>query len=334
MPNLRKQLTSLEIIQQPIKTELEQFNALFTSSLSIGNGMLKTALDYVIRRKGKQMRPILMLLAGKACGEVSLKCLHAACALEMLHTASLVHDDVVDESPLRRGVPSMNAFLSNQAAVLVGDFLLSKALEHSVMTRNQRVMKVVAQLGQTLAQGELEQLDNLSSEDFGEASYYDVIRKKTASLFSACAELGAMLCGGSKGDVVRFKGLGTLVGICFQLRDDILDYIAGDGVGENTLGKPVGQDLREGKLTLPVLHLAQAHPEYREKLLTIRKGMASDDDIREIVRLTVENDGIVYAEKTMGDFCNMTMGLLTDVQNAEVRKSLNEYVSFVAGRKW
>ena len=327
-------MSSLEIIQQPIKEELEHFNALFTSSLTTGNGMLKTALDYVLRRKGKQMRPVLMLLAGKACGEVNLKCLHAACALEMLHTASLVHDDVVDESPLRRGVPSLNAFLSNQAAVLVGDFLLSKALEHSVMTRNQRVMKVVAQLGQTLAQGELEQLDNLESEEFNESSYYDVIRKKTASLFSACGELGAMLCGGNKGDVVRFKGLGTLAGICFQLRDDILDYTAEDGVGESTLGKPVGQDMREGKLTLPVLHLAQVCPEYQEKILSIRKGIASDDDIREIVRLTIENDGIVYAEKTMGDFCNMTAGLLNDVKNEEVQKSLKEYISFVAGRKW
>lgn len=295
--------------------------------------MLKTALDYVVQRKGKQMRPVLMLLAGKACGEVTLKCLHAACALEMLHTASLVHDDVVDESPLRRGVPSLNSFMGNQASVLVGDFLLSKALEHSVMTRNQRVMKVVAQLGQILAQGELEQLDNLDSEELCESSYYDVIRKKTASLFSACGELGALLCGGSKGDVARFKGLGTLTGICFQLRDDILDYTA-DGEGEKTLGKPVGQDMREGKLTLPVLHLAQAHPEYREKILSIRKGKASDEDIHEIVRLTIENNGIVYAEKTMGDFCNMTAGLLDDVRDEEVKKSLKEYVSFVAGRKW
>ena len=143
-----------------------------------------------------------------------------------------------------------------------------------------------------------------------------------------------MLCGGNKGDVVRFKGLGTLAGICFQLRDDILDYTSEDGVGESALGKPVGQDMREGKLTLPVLHLAQVCPGCREMILSIRKGTASDEDIREIVRLTIENDGIVYAEKTMGDFCNMTAGLLDDVENAEVQKSLKEYISFVAGRKW
>ena len=284
---------------------MEQFNALFTSSLSTGNGMLRTALDYIIQRKGKQMRPMLVLLAAKSCGKVNLKCMHAACALELLHTASLV-----------------------------GDFLLSKALEHAVMTRSQRAVKVVAQLGQTLAQGELEQLDNLDSEEITEAAYYDIIRKKTASLFSACAELGALLSGGDKGDIARFMGLGTLAGICFQLRDDILDYIADDKDGKGALGKPVGQDMREGKLTLPVIHLALSHPELRDTILSIRKGRATDEQISDIVRMVVEGDGIVYAEKTMDDFCNMTQGLLEGIRVKEMVNPLKEYISFVAGRKW
>lgn len=313
---------------------MEQFNALFTSSLSTANGLLKAALDYIIQRRGKQMRPILVMLAAKSSGRINLKCMHAACALELLHTASLVHDDVVDESPMRRGRKSLNAYLSNQAAVLVGDFLLSKALEHAVMTRSQRAVKVVAQLGQTLAQGELEQLDNLDSEEITEAAYYDIIRKKTASLFSACAELGALLSGGDKGDIARFKGLGTLAGICFQLRDDILDYIADDKDGKGVLGKPVGQDMREGKLTLPVIHLAQSHPELRDTILSIRKGRATDEQIAEIVRMVIEGDGIVYAEKTMDDFCNMTQGLLEGIRVKEMQNLLKEYISFVAGRNW
>lgn len=327
-------MTSLETIQQPIKEEMEQFNALFTSSLSTANGLLKAALDYIIQRRGKQMRPILVMLAAKSSGRINLKCMHAACALELLHTASLVHDDVVDESPMRRGRKSLNAYLSNQAAVLVGDFLLSKALEHAVMTRSQRAVKVVAQLGQTLAQGELEQLDNLDSEEITEAAYYDIIRKKTASLFSACAELGALLSGGDKGDIARFKGLGTLAGICFQLRDDILDYIADDKDEKGVLGKPVGQDMREGKLTLPVIHLAQSHPELRDTILSIRKGRATDEQIAEIVRMVIEGDGIVYAEKTMDDFCNMTQGLLEGIRVKEMQNLLKEYISFVAGRNW
>ena len=313
---------------------MEQFNTLFTSSLSVSNGMLKTALDYILQRRGKQMRPMLVMLAAKSCGTVNLKCLHAACALELLHTASIVHDDVVDESSMRRGRSSLNAYLSNQAAVLVGDFLLSKALEHAVMTRSQRTMKIVALLGQTLAQGELNQLDNIESDDIDEASYYDVIRKKTASLFAACAELGALLGGGDRGDVTRLRALGTLAGICFQLRDDILDYIVDDEAGRSVLGKPVGQDLREGKLTLPVIYLAKTHPELRDTILSIRKGRASEEQVADIVRQVVACDGIVYAEKTMSDFCTMTQGLLDGIKMKEMQNPLREYIAFVAGRKW
>ena len=327
-------MSQLETIQAPVREDLEQFNALFSSSLSTGDGLLGVALKHLCQRSGKQMRPLLLLLTAKACGEVTMKCQHAACALEMLHLASLIHDDVVDESDMRRGVKSVNALMGNQVAVLVGDFLFSKALEHAVMTRSMRVMRIVSILGQTLAKGELEQIDNLSSDEISESAYFSVIRRKTASLFSACAELGALLSGGDKGDVTRMRGIGTLIGICFQLRDDILDYTGQESGGKETMGKPVGHDLHEGKLTLPVIHLAMMHPEYRDMILSVRRGKANEEQITELVRLVMEGEGIAYSEKTMDDFCNMTNGLISDIKEKNLQETFRSYVSFVAGRKW
>lgn len=306
-----------------------RYNRLFHDTLQHDNPLLRLALNHLTQRKGKQMRPIMVLLSAKgAGGEVDDSVLHAAVALELLHTASLVHDDVVDESDRRRGQSSVNSLLDNKAAVLVGDFILSKALEHAAATRNIEVVNLVAQLGQTLADGELLQLANTSSSDIAESSYYEVIRKKTASLFAACAEVGASLSTQDEGYIYTMKRFGMLVGICFQLRDDIFDYDLSTDVG-----KPAGNDMKEGKLTLPVIFASSRSEEARTLALAVREGSASDEDVARLVQITHETGGILYAEKAMEDFTGMATGLLDDVSDREIADALLNYLTFVSKRK-
>ncbi|MDE5787895.1 MAG: polyprenyl synthetase family protein, partial [Bacteroidaceae bacterium] len=238
-------MDKLTEIRQPIEAELKAYRTLFEETLQADNPLLRLALQHLLQRPGKMMRPILVLLAARMAGEVNERVLHAAVSLELLHTASLVHDDVVDESDRRRGQKSVNVLLNNKAAVLVGDFLLSKALYHAAATGSQRVVTWVAELGQTLSDGELLQLANLDKKEISEEDYYDVIRKKTASLFATCAKTGMLLAGGSEGDTECLDKFGEYVGICFQLRDDIFDYDT-----TRDVGKPSGNDMSEGKLTL------------------------------------------------------------------------------------
>ena len=302
----------LESIQAPVKGELKQFAEMFSAALSHENPLLNLALQHLQNRTGKQMRPLMVLLCARLTGQVNEAVLHAAVALELLHTASLVHDDVVDESDCRRGQLSVNALTNNKVAVLVGDYLLSVALMHAAQTGNTAVVSVVAQLGQTLADGELLQLANTKSEDFNEKTYYEVIRKKTASLFSACAQVGTILAGGNEDEVERMRRFGQLTGTCFQLRDDIFDF---DDKAET--GKPAGNDMKEGKLTLPVIHALNkaATPEMTALALAVRRGEATAEQIAELVSFTRQQEGIAYAEWAMDEFRYMASGLIPD--NAE-----------------
>lgn len=322
-------MTLLETIQAPIAEDLAKYNELFAETMQHSNPLLQLALQHLSKRKGKQMRPTLVLLAARLCGKVNDSVFHAALSLELLHTASLVHDDVVDESDRRRGQKSVNSLLNNQAAVLVGDYLLSRALQHAAMTQCLEVFSLISKLGQTLADGELLQLHNIDSDKFDESSYYEVIGKKTASLFSACAQFGAMLSGGSSEDVERLRQFGQLVGMCFQLRDDIFDYD-----DQHDVGKPAGNDMREGKLTLPVLHVINASrdEEITAKARKIRSGEATPDDIKSMIEYTKTQGGIHYAEWAMDEFRMMADGLIHDDRDPEISKSLHDYVSFVAQR--
>lgn len=315
-------------MQRPVETGLEAFKALFQSEVRHTNPLLRIALEHVTRRGGKLMRPTLLLLSAREVGEESEPVIHAAVALEMLHTASLVHDDVVDESDQRRGQRSVNALMDNKAAVLVGDYLLSTALKHAAQTGSSRMVERVAWLGQTLSDGELHQLANISSEDLSEESYYEVIRKKTASLFAVCAEGGARLAGGTDREVERARQLGENIGICFQLRDDIFDYYDAE------VGKPTGNDMKEGKLTLPVLYtVSQPKAEEMRRLaLKVRSGEASDAEIRCLVDFTKQQGGIEYARRAMEEYRNRSFRLLEEYRNAEVAEALRLYVDFVVDR--
>lgn len=302
---------------------------MFEKVMSHENPILNEALVHMRQRLGKMMRPILVILSARMVGRCTQEVLHAAVALEMLHTASLVHDDVVDESDRRRGQASVNARFGNKAAVLVGDYVLSMALEHAALTQSTRVVGLVAQLGQTLADGELLQLYNTQSDIIDEKSYYSVIRKKTASLFAACSQIGAILAGGSDDDVERLRQVGQITGICFQLRDDIFDYD-----DKHDVGKPAGNDMKEGKLTLPAIHavLRGGDPEMKTLALKIRRQQASPSDIQRMVDYTRQQNGIAYAEWAMQEFQYMAAGLVPEDGDPAIREALHAYIDYVAGR--
>lgn len=323
-------MDKLAEIRRPIERELKEYRAIFEQTLKHENPLLRVALEHLLNRQGKMMRPMLVLLSAKLVGEVNESVLHAAVSLEMLHTASLVHDDVVDESDRRRGQKSVNALLDNKAAVLVGDFLLSKALYHAAATGSNRVVTWVSELGQTLADGELLQLANLDITDISEENYFEVISKKTASLFSTCAKAGALLAGGGEEVVHELEDFGQQVGICFQMRDDLLDYD-----NQHDTGKPAGNDMIEGKLTLPVIHalLKTEDEAMRALALRVRRGEASDEEINSLVRFTIDNGGLLYTEKLLDKIAySSTQALCLSERNSIVADALQKYVSFVVGR--
>ena len=324
-------MNSLEELQKPVADVLEVYKQQFEETLRSDNPLLQQAVNHLLQKKGKLVRPTLVFLSARLFGTINQCVYDVALALELLHTASLVHDDVVDESDRRRGQASLNALMTNQIAVLVGDFLLSRALHHAAQTGDAKVVDVVAYLGQTLADGELLQLANLDDEKLDESSYYMVVRKKTSSLFAVAAQLGVLSSGGSEEDAERMRRLGHLVGTCFQLKDDIFDY------DSNTdIGKPAGNDMKEGKLTLPVIHVINKtkNEEMLSKALKVRRGEASQQEIDELVNFTIENGGIEYAYWAINEFRMMADGLIDESRDPAIVESLHMLINFVANRKY
>lgn len=318
----------LNAIQKPIQSELKRYETVFRSALHSDNPLLSAALEHVTSKLGKLMRPTLLLLCAREAGQVNEAVLHAAVGLELLHTASLVHDDVVDESDMRRGQRSVNALFGNKAAVLVGDFITSTALKEINCTGSLEAVARTAWLGQQLADGELLQLNNTRQTSFAEDNYYDVIDRKTAALFSTCARLGALLGGADAQTVDRLERYGHIVGRCFQMRDDLFDFYEAQDVG-----KPKGNDLQEGKLTLPVLFaLRNADEEYCRLALKVRSLSASPQEIRQLMDFTVANSGIVYAEQQMQHLCDEAISFLQPSRDAEVHTALRQYAAYVVAR--
>lgn len=324
-------MNSLEALQKPVADILEQYKQQFVATLQSENALLQQALNHLLQKKGKLVRPTLVFLSANLFGKVNQKTYDVALALELLHTASLVHDDVVDESDRRRGQASVNALMTNQIAVLVGDFILSRALHHAAQTGDAKVVDVVANLGETLADGELLQLANLDADKLDEASYYMVVRKKTSSLFAVASQLGVLTSGGSEEQAERMRRFGHLVGTCFQLKDDIFDYDS-----KADIGKPAGNDMKEGKLTLPVIHAINKtkNEEMLAKALKVRRGEATKEDIEELIGFTIENGGIEYAYWAMNEFRMMADGLLDESRDPAILESLHSLVNFVAERKY
>ena len=321
----------LKLIKQPIEHDLLDFIDLFNQSLTHDDGLLSQALAHIRQRGGKRMRPMLILLMAKNYGLVSSVTQHAAVGLELLHTASLVHDDVVDESTERRGQASVNATYDNKVAVLVGDFILSTALLHVSKTGNQRIVEYLAELGRTLAAGEILQLTNIQNQEISEEVYYQIIKNKTAALFEACASIGALSAGATDDDVERAAQFGQDLGIMFQIRDDIFDYY-----DSKEIGKPTGNDMAEGKLTLPVIYaLNHSHMDSMMTLARkVKQGGVNADEIAVLVEYAKQTGGIEYAERRMQDYREKCQEYIDqNVKQEDIKKALTAYVDFVIERK-
>ena len=308
---------------------MNNFVELFKQSLSQGDGMLESVLSHIRQRGGKRMRPMLILLTAKNYGEVSSVTQNAALGLELLHTASLVHDDVVDESDQRRGQPSVNAEYNNKVAVLVGDYILSTALLRVALSDNHVIVQELAELGRTLAAGEILQLSNISNQEISEDVYYQVIDKKTAVLFEACCKLGAISVGAPRDVIEKAAKFGHNIGMIFQIRDDIFDYY-----DSKEIGKPTGNDMLEGKLTLPIIY-SLTHYENAAVLNLAKKvknGTINNDEIAILIEFAKQYGGIKYAEKKMEEFAKECQSFIDECVKPELKDSFKAYLEYVIQR--
>ncbi|MBR6194146.1 MAG: polyprenyl synthetase family protein [Prevotella sp.] len=319
----------LSLIKQPIAQDLSLFIDLFNESLTHTDGLLGSALSHIRQRGGKRMRPMLILLAAKNFGTVSEVTQNAAVGLELLHTASLVHDDVVDESKERRGQASVNASYDNKVAVLVGDYILSTALLRVSLTDNQKIIQLLAELGRTLAAGEILQLSNIQNQEISESVYYQIINNKTAALFEACAKIGAISAGATDEEVAAAAKFGQNIGMIFQIRDDIFDYF-----DSKEIGKPTGNDMVEGKLTLPVIYaLNNSHLESMHTLARkVKAGTVNPDEIAVLVEFTKEQGGIEYAERRMEEIGIEALKFIDTYVKPNLKDSFKSYLDYVIQR--
>ena len=320
----------LSVIKQPVQAELADFIELFNRSLYHEDGMLGSALEHIRRRAGKRMRPMLILLMAKSFGHVTDVTLNAAVGLELLHTASLVHDDVVDESGERRGQASVNATYDNKVAVLVGDYILSTALLHVSFTHSEEIVRYLAELGRTLSDGEILQLSNIGRRDISEEVYYEVIRRKTAALFEACAGIGVLSTGVSGEAFGKACAFGSNLGMIFQIRDDIFDYY-----DSPEIGKPTGNDMLEGKLTLPAIYAVNngGDSAMLELAYKVKEQSVTQDEIDTLVEYTKSHGGIEYAERRMEELRLKCMEYIENTVSDEgIKRALTAYIDFVIER--
>lgn len=320
----------LSLIKEPIKDELEQFINLFNASLTHEGRLQEEIFSRIRNRAGKRMRPMLIMLMARNYGKVNDATLHAAVGLELLHTASLVHDDVVDESRQRRGQASVNAVYDNKVAVLIGDYILSTALLNVSITHNELIVRYLAELGRTLSDGEILQLTSISESEISEDVYYDIISRKTAALFEACCAIGAISAGLPEEKVGEAKRFGKTLGIIFQIRDDIFDYY-----DSSEIGKPTGNDMAEGKLTLPAIYALKSTGN--EEMLAIahkvKDGTVSADEIARLVEFTKANGGIEYAERRMHELHDEALNYISaKVNDKSIADALAAYLNYVIER--
>ena len=324
-------MDNLSIIKQPIATELDEFIALFNQAMTHSDGMLSSALSFIKQKSGKRMRPILILLIAKSFGKISEVTQNAAVGLELLHTASLVHDDVVDESERRRGQASVNAIYDNKVAVLVGDYILSTALLFVSHTHSESIVRYLAELGRTLSDGEILQLTNIRNQIISEDVYLKVISQKTAALFEACCVIGASSSGATETQIEQARVFGRNLGIIFQIKDDIFDYYE-----SSDIGKPTGNDLAEGKLTLPVIYALNStgNQDMLQLARKVKDGTVTPSEIDTLVAFAKENGGIEYAEKRMCELHDECHSFIDKhVKNDSIKAALEAYLDFVIKRK-
>ena len=318
----RKQICS------PVESEFEEFSKRYSLLFSSSNPGVDILLKFLLERKGKLMRPILVLLVAKCYGNVSDSTYHLASAVELLHQGSLIHDDVVDESDKRRGKKSANAVYDNKMAVLLGDYIVSMALQQITATANVKSVDALSALIGTLSEGEITQLNALDHTTLSEDLYFDIISKKTAILFSSCTWLSALLSGASDAEIESFRQFGHVAGLCFQIMDDILDYH--DSV---ETGKPSGNDLKEGKFTLPAIYaLTHSDRDWSAHIKAIRSLEATPDQIREVTEYSVSNGGIDYALDKMEELKRQAIQGLPAFISPALRAAFTSYLELITNR--
>ena len=316
------------LIFKPIEAEFDEFKTKYSSLFSCPNPAVDLMLKFLLQRNGKMMRPVLVLLVAKCFGAIHDKIYHLAAAVELVHQGSLIHDDVVDESDIRRGKSSVNATFDNRLAVLFGDFIVSKSLQEVVATQSIRCINDISTLIGTLSAGEITQLDVLKSDTLSEETYFEIITGKTASLFTACTTLSAILCGATDDQVEAFRTYGNIAGLCFQIMDDILDYH-----DSKDTGKPSGNDLKEGKFTLPAIYaLTHSDRNWSAHIKAIRSLSATPEQIREVTEYSVSNGGIDYAVRKMQELKDHAIKSLPATIPSPLRTALISYLEVIVNR--
>ena len=321
-------MLSVKEIMAPIQVEMTQFEDHFRETMRSDVSLLDKVTHYIVKRKGKQMRPMFVFLSAKLLGESNITTFDAASLVELLHTATLVHDDVVDDANERRGFFSVNALWKNKIAVLVGDYMLSRILLLSIEKNNTDLLGVVARAVREMSEGELLQIEKARRLDITEEIYFEVIRKKTASLISTCCEAGAISVGAQE-HRERMKEFGELVGLAFQIKDDIFDYGS-----PGNIGKPTGIDIREQKMTLPLIYtINNAGSEIRSELINIvRNHNDNSKKIARAVDLVVKNGGIEYAFQRMNELAQKAINLIEPLPDSDAKKSLIGLVHYTINR--
>jgi octaprenyl-diphosphate synthase len=320
---------TLKHIQDQLAPELDALNNIIVTTLTSSSELTNSIVTTYLKNKGKLLRPIVTLLSAQFFGGINDKALQGAAALEMLHNASLIHDDVIDEAEQRRGLPTINNVWSNHVAVLVGDFFVTGALRCGVATGDGRILSALADMGRDLSLGEIDQVDIARNHDINEDTYMEIIRAKTASLFECCAAVGGYANDAPQTAIDELRRYARLLGICFQIKDDTFDYY-----NDPIIGKPTGNDLREGKVTLPLIHALSREdlPEHEQMLALIGKETLSSEDIDTLIDFAKRAGGIEYAYQTMQRLRDEASAILSPYQPDETVDRFREIFDYVIDR--
>lgn len=322
-------LSQLDIIKQPIARELDLFESKFREAMKSHVPLLDTIMTYIVKRKGKQIRPMFVFFSAQLFGGVNDSTYRAASLVELLHTATLVHDDVVDDSDERRGFFSINALWKNKIAVLVGDYLLSKGMLLSIRNKDYHLLEIVSKAVEAMSEGELLQIEKARNLNLSEEVYYDIIRKKTASLIASCCAVGAASAGATAEQIEQMHLFGEKIGMAFQMKDDLMDY------GDQDIGKPTGIDLKEKKLTLPIIYTLNTIDKSKRASIinTIKHHHENKKRVAEVIDYVNQHQGIAYTKKVMETFKSDALAILNAMPKSDSADKLRMLVDFVIDRK-
>lgn len=319
----------LKFITQSIQKELNIYDKLYINTLRASTKNIQNMLDFILNKHGKRIRPIVLILSAKLCGKPIIKTLEYAVMLELLHVATLIHDDVVDNTIIRRSNQSAMIRFGNQVSVLLGDYILSKAIKQGVKTKNFTILQILAHLAQNLCEGELMQL-TFSKKNINENYYFKIIKKKTAILFSACSKIGALSVNADIKKTKTLQLIGENLGICFQIKDDLFDYFR-----SKDLGKPTYKDIQEGKITLPLIYALRTAPKAKFKFMMsiIENQNFSSENVHKLINFSKEQKGIEYAHKKMLEIKINTIALLNNFPASKAKTSMLKLIDYIIERK-